>query len=107
VVENGDVYSCDRYCYGEYRLGNIRTEPLAALLEKNRDFGMHKINGLTDTCHDCAYVILCFGGCPKDRVRAADGGEGNHNYLCESYRLLFETMSNALKGGEITIRTDR
>jgi uncharacterized protein len=103
VLENGDVYCCDRYCYENYRLGNIRTEPLAALLEKNRDFGMHKTYGLTDTCYDCKYVKLCFGGCPKDRMWTTEGGEVNQNYLCESYRLFFETITNALTSGEIAI----
>ena len=97
VLENGDVYCCDRYCHGNYRLGNIRTEPLGTLLEKNREFGMYKTYSLTDKCYDCEYVRLCFGGCPKDRVftgaGGADGGGENHNYLCESYRRFFATFS--------------
>ena len=102
VLENGDVYCCDRYCYENYRLGNIRTEPLAVLLEKNREFGLYKTYGLTDKCYNCKYVKLCFGGCPKDRVRAADVGEGNQNYLCESYRRFFATFMKALGEGIMT-----
>jgi uncharacterized protein len=69
-------------------------EPLEALLEKNREFGMYKTHGLTDKCFDCEYVKFCFGGCPKDRVHGVDGG--NQNYLCESYRLFFKKLVNGV-----------
>lgn len=103
VLENGNVYSCDRYCYENYRLGNMQTDPLAVLLEKNREFGLYKTYGLTDKCYTCKYVKLCFGGCPKDRVRAADDGEGNQNYLCESYNRFFAAFMQALDDGEIPL----
>ena len=97
VLENGDVYCCDRYCYKSYRMGNLLTEPLITLLEKNREFGLYKTYGLPDECYDCDYVKLCFGGCPKDRVRTANGKGGNQNYLCEGYKLFFGTFSDWLK----------
>ena len=92
VLENGDVYCCDRYCYGNYRVGSLLTEPLEALLEKNQEFGMHKTYSLPDECYDCPYIKLCFGGCPKDRVRRAGSG-GGRNYLCESYRMFFRAVT--------------
>jgi uncharacterized protein len=103
VLNNGDVYCCDRYCYENYRLGNMRTEPLEKFLEKNREFGMYKTYGLTDICYDCEYVKLCFGGCPKDRIRAAAGGDGYNNYICESYRHFFATVTGLIRNKEIPL----
>ena len=83
VEVNGDVYACDRYAFPRYRLGNIMETDLGVLMERNRDFGMHKTYGLPEECLDCPYIRLCFGGCPKDRLW------GNRNYLCEGYRAFF------------------
>ncbi len=79
VEANGDVYACDRYAFEDYRLGNIMEKGLYELMEANRDFGMHKMYGLPESCLDCPEIRLCFGGCPKDRLW------GNKNYLCEGY----------------------
>ncbi len=83
VEANGDVYACDRYAFPEYRLGSLLETPLGELMEGNRAFGMHKTCGLPETCLNCPYVRLCFGGCPKDRLR------GGVNYLCGGYRRFF------------------
>ncbi len=84
VEASGDVYSCDRYAFSSYCLGNIMNTSLGELMEKNRAFGMHKTLDLPDECLDCPYVKLCFGGCPKDRLW------NEKNYLCEGYRTFFE-----------------
>ena len=86
VEANGDVYACDRYAFPAYRLGNLMETELGELMEKNRAFGMHKMYGLPESCLDCPYIRLCFGGCPKDRLW------GNKNYLCEGYQLFFRHM---------------
>lgn len=83
VEANGDVYACDRYAFPAYRLGNILEADLGELMASNRSFGMHKTYGLPEECLDCAYIRMCFGGCPKDRLW------GGKNYLCEGYRLFF------------------
>ncbi len=91
VVEaNGDVYSCDRYVYPAYKQGNILETPLGALMEKNRAFGMHKAYGLPHECLQCAYIKLCFGGCPKDRLLPSTDGQAGKNFLCEGYLMFFE-----------------
>ena len=86
VEANGDVYSCDRYAFPQYYLGNIMDTELAKLMEMNREFGMHKSYGLPDECLDCHYLRLCFGGCPKDRLK------GGKNYLCRGYKLFFSEI---------------
>jgi uncharacterized protein len=91
VVEaNGDVYRCDRYVYPAYKLGNILETPLGTLMEQNRAFGMHKAYGLPHECLKCAYIKLCFGGCPKDRLLLSKDGQEGRNYLCEGYKIFFE-----------------
>lgn len=94
VEANGDVYACDRYAFPEYRLGSLTQTPLGVLMEQNRDFGMHKTCGLPETCLDCPYVRLCFGGCPKDRL-----SEGK-NYLCKGYQRFFAQALADWKGSK-------
>lgn len=89
VESNGDLYSCDRYAYGAYKLGNITETPLKVLMENNRNFGMHKTMGLPDECLDCNHFQLCFGGCPKDRFLLSANGQRGKNYLCEGYKMFF------------------
>ncbi len=92
VEANGDVFSCDRYAFEQYRLGNITETHLGKLMEKNRAFGMHKTYGLSDDCFKCPYIRLCFGGCPKDRLT-----EGK-NYLCQGYRMFFRHVTEHSEG---------
>lgn len=90
VESNGDLYSCDRYAFEAYKLGNISETSLKILMENNRNFGMHKTMGLPDECLDCEHIQLCFGGCPKDRFLLSVNGQKGKNYLCEGYRMFFE-----------------
>ncbi|MBU4440715.1 MAG: anaerobic sulfatase maturase [Acetobacterium sp.] len=89
---NGDLFSCDRYTFEPYKLGNILKTPLAELMEKNRQFGLHKTMGLPEECLDCDDVRLCFGGCPKDRFLLSKDGQNGKNYLCEGYQLFFKQV---------------
>lgn len=96
VEANGDVYSCDRYAFPRYYLGNILNTELSVLMEMNREFGMHKAYSLPDECLDCQYVRLCFGGCPKDRL------SGRKNYLCEGYSIFFSEIVRMKNGTALT-----
>ena len=86
---NGDVYSCDHYAFAKYRLGNLLETSLSEIIERNRPFCMHKTEGLPDDCFDCAYITLCFGGCPKNRILLSEDGQRGKNYLCEGYKKFF------------------
>jgi uncharacterized protein len=98
VIEaNADVYSCDRYAFPAYKLGNILETPLFDLMEKNREFGMHKMYGLPEECLDCPYIKLCFGGCPKDRILLSRDGRPGKSYLCESYQLFFKHFMETMR----------
>ncbi|MCR5674296.1 MAG: anaerobic sulfatase maturase [Lachnospiraceae bacterium] len=90
VEANGDVYACDRYAFPAYRLGNLLETDLGILMERNRQFGMHKTYGLPETCLDCPWIRLCFGGCPKDRL------QGDRNYLCDGLRIFFRHLTECV-----------
>lgn len=97
IEANGDVYSCDRYAFSAYKLGNILETPLGELMEKNRGFGMNKMCGLPEECLCCPYIKLCFGGCPKDRIMFSKDGQPGKNYLCESYKLFFKHFTETMR----------
>lgn len=89
---DGSLYSCDRYPFDAYRLGNVTETPLIEMMENNKKFGMHKADALASECTDCRYLGLCWGGCPKDRCAVAAGGEDQRhykNYLCSGYKAFF------------------
>lgn len=91
VEHNGDVYSCDHYVYPDYRLGNIKEETLATLLQTPEQvgFGQDKLTSLPKQCRECKMLKGCWGGCPKHRFIQANDGEPGLNYLCQGYYQFF------------------
>jgi serine-type anaerobic sulfatase-maturating enzyme len=97
LEHDGGLYACDHFVYPAFRLGNITETPLAELAggEAQQDFAAAKAD-LPAVCRTCPDVGLCHGGCPKHRF-TADGSGGNAlNYLCPSYRLLFDHTRDSL-----------
>ena len=88
---DGTVYSCDHFVFPEYRLGNIRQEPLTALVygEKQRAFGRQKHDGLTRQCRECQWLFACHGECPRNRFVSDCYGNPGHNYLCQGYKTFY------------------
>jgi uncharacterized protein len=84
---NGDVYSCDHFVYPEYKLGNLTSDSLAAMVdsERQRAFGRAKSETLPAQCRGCRYLGGCWGGCPKHRFLKTADGEAGLNYLCAGY----------------------
>ncbi len=92
VIEaNGDVYSCDHYVYPANCLGNITKTSLKqlALSKQQQRFGKVKSQKLTRTCTECDVYSLCHGGCPKHRIVDVSGDKHRQNYLCLSYKNIF------------------
>lgn len=91
LEHNGDVYSCDHYVYPEYRLGNLRETPLAALADSpaQQKFGDAKSTTLPRYCRECPVRFACHGECPKHRFLRTPDGEPGLNYLCAGYRRFF------------------
>lgn len=90
VEHNGDVYVCDHFVYPEWKLGNIREQPLAELYRspRRRDFGLAKRNALPAECLRCRYYFACRGECPKHRFETGSDG-CRRNTLCEGLRMWF------------------
>lgn len=95
---NGDLYSCDHFVYDGYLLGNIMTEKLDVLMDKNKDFGLQKYLDLPDQCLACSVLKYCHGGCMKDRFLLTKSKQKGLNYLCEGYLDLFGYMAGELDG---------
>jgi uncharacterized protein len=103
---NGDVYACDHYVFPEFRLGNIGTTSLAALMHSpgQRQFGLDKREKLPRYCLQCEFLDLCNGECPKNRIMQSPDGEPGLNYLCAGFRKFyawsepyFDFMANELQ----------
>ena len=109
VIEaDGTVYACDHFVRPEYRLGNIRREPLAGLLygERQRAFACQKQTTLGRQCRECRWLFACHGECPKNRLLADCYGQPGLNWLCTGYRQFFahvaadmELMKGELEAG--------
>lgn len=108
LEHNGDVYCCDHYMFPEYRIGNILTDDLAAMIvsEKQRAFGASKETSLPATCRNCEMLFACHGGCLKYRFAKSPEGEPGMNYLCQGAKRYFghvektmNTMAELIKRG--------
>jgi uncharacterized protein len=99
LEHTGDVYACDHYVESAYRLGNLLETPLGALVEdpRQRAFGEAKRATLTAQCRRCPVLVLCHGGCPKDRVATSVDGEPGHPHLCEGYLAFFTRTRPAMR----------
>ncbi|SDP80946.1 uncharacterized protein SAMN05660330_04200 [Desulforhopalus singaporensis] len=89
IEHNGDLYSCDHFVTKDNFLGNILTDDLQACINGKQQtiFGNVKKNSLPRQCLYCSWLQLCHGGCPKDRIVAAENGM--LNYLCDGYKTFF------------------
>ena len=70
VVEmNGDFYSCDHYVNADHRIGNVKEQSLADMLDDPRQkaFGEYKRTSLPRYCLECEVLNMCNGECPKNR----------------------------------------
>lgn len=109
LEHNGDLYACDHYVDADYRLGNIRDTPVAAMIDSDaqRKFGRDKWTSLPRYCRECEVRPQCNGGCPKDRFIKTPDGEEGLNYLCAGYKKFFthsrehlRTMARLWQEGE-------
>ena len=88
---NGDVYSCDHFVFGQYRLGNIRQQTLFQLMNspQQQAFARRKREQLPRQCRECDVLFACHGECPKNRFTRTADDEPGLNYLCRGYHRFF------------------
>ena len=91
IERNGDLFSCDHYVDQEHLLGNIKTTPLAEMLEHPAQIAFGKAKAaLPRYCQQCEVRGMCHGECPKNRFIQTPDGEPGLNYLCAGYRRFFK-----------------
>lgn len=97
VVEHtGDVFSCDFFVEDEWRLGNVLSDDLTALLNSSQQarFGRRKA-ALPRACQTCRWRSYCRGGCPRERPAA--GSTFACSRLCAAYQAFFEHADRRLR----------
>jgi len=99
IEHNGDLFTCDHYVYPHYRLGNILSDDLAAMVESSLQtgFGEHKEHALPRWCQECEVLLACQGGCPKHRFAQSHYGEPGLHYLCAGYNKFFRHIRKYLR----------
>ena len=99
LEHNGDVYSCDHFVDGAYRLGNLMETPLVDLVSSSQQlaFGEDKRKSLPGACRKCPVLFVCNGGCPKDRLLKTSDGEPGLNYLCDGFKAFFTYVDRPMR----------
>ncbi|HZU63782.1 MAG TPA: anaerobic sulfatase maturase [Novosphingobium sp.] len=106
---NGDVYACDHFVYPEYKLGNLASDSLVAMVDGARAqaFGKAKYETLPGQCRACPHLGACWGGCPKHRFATTAAGEPGLNYLCEGFTLYLSHTAPVIARLGAAIRAGR
>jgi uncharacterized protein len=98
VVEyNGDVYPCDFFVEGEWKLGNIDIDSWTEIARRQRryQFAANKTIAHPE-CQACEYQSICHGGCPKHR-HDPHRRFGDLDYFCSAYKAIFRKAIGPLQ----------
>jgi uncharacterized protein len=98
IEADGSVFPCDFYVTDEWRLGNIRDQPLSNLMssETARRF-VSSSEPVDPACQGCFAFPLCRGGCRRDREPFVSGLPGLNRY-CKAYKDFFAYAGERLVG---------
>lgn len=90
VVEyNGDIYPCDFFVEGDWKIGNINLDSWAEIARRTRRYSFAKKKTLSHPeCQVCEYASICHGGCPKFRHGPRRDFE-DLDYFCSAYKMIF------------------
>jgi uncharacterized protein len=108
IEHDGSVFACDHYVYPEYKLGNVLTDELGAMVQRSvaSGFGPHKESTLPRYCRDCEVRDACWGGCPKHRFALTPDGEPGLHYLCAGYKKFFRHIRKYLRAMATLLEND-
>ena len=98
VVEyNGDVYPCDFFVEGSWKLGNVTLDSWPEIARRTRRYSFASKKTLAHAdCQVCEYQSICHGGCPKFR-------HGPHrrfddlDYFCQAYKMIYARSEAPLR----------
>lgn len=98
VVEyNGDVYPCDFFVEGSWKLGNIELDTWPEIARRTRRYSFASKKTLAHAeCQVCEYQSICHGGCPKFR-HGARGQFEDLDYFCQAYKMIYARSIGPLK----------
>ena len=98
VVEyNGDVYPCDFFVEGGWKLGNLSLDSWSEIARRQRRLGFASKKTLAHPeCQICEYQSICHGGCPKLR-HGRRGRFEDLDYFCSAYKTIFAKSVGPLK----------
>jgi uncharacterized protein len=90
VVEyNGDVYPCDFFVEGSWKLGNINLDSWPEIARRTRRYSFASKKTIAHPeCQVCEYQSICHGGCPKFR-HGPHGDFAELDYFCQAYKMIF------------------
>ncbi len=99
LEHDGSLYSCDHFVYPDFKVGNLREQSVAALVDSafQEQFGKSKKSRLPKFCRECPVLFACNGACPKHRFLLTPDGEPGLNYLCSGYKFIFGKMDPYMK----------
>lgn len=102
VVEyNGDVFPCDFFVEGGWKLGNIGEDSFDTISRRRTRIEFSKKKQIRHPdCDACEYETLCWRGCPHTR-RSARGKFEDLDYFCAAYKMIF---GKAVKPLEVEVQ---
>ena len=87
VIEaDGSVYPCDFYVTDTWRLGRINESSFSELAESElaRRF-VNESDMLDESCGQCQWLLMCRGGCRRDRAPGYQSIRPGQNMFCQAY----------------------
>lgn len=95
LEQNGDAYPCDFFIHPDYKLGNVNTDTLEAVLQKyNQSQFSSKKSDIPEKCKKCEFLNVCNGGCPRNRT---DYNMEETEYFCESYKMIYKYADDRME----------
>ena len=104
VVEyNGDVFPCDFFVEGAWKLGNVTLNSWTEIARRARRHSFAAKKRIPHPeCQVCEYQSICHGGCPKFR-HGPHGRFEDLDYFCDSYKMIFGRSTGPLRDDVATI----
>ncbi|MCC6588161.1 MAG: anaerobic sulfatase maturase [Bryobacterales bacterium] len=98
VVEyNGDIYPCDFFVEGGWKLGNITMDSWGEIARRARRYSFAQKKTLSHPeCVVCDYQSICHGGCPKFR-HGPHGRFEDLDYFCQAYKMIYKRAVGPLQ----------
>ena len=98
VVEfNGDVYPCDFFVEGGWKLGNVNDDSWGEIARRSKRFNFAGKKTIAHPeCQVCEWQSLCHGGCPKFRHGPRKRFE-DLDYFCSAYKMMYAKTVEPLR----------